>query len=570
MATYGNLFESESDEEEFQGFTEQDIADIPHRNAESDAELSGESDLSFGEDEDSESESEEVVSTWSRNLEDINLPAFEKDVGPTNTLPAEASALEFFKALGTHKSIDEPPNVPFFTKAEKNKPASRTGDKLAETIAMSVGACFAAMQNTQEFCSNYKNSKAKAKTKSRYSKSKRLSEHRMAKKEHLLAGTRMPDHCFQQDNDPKHTSKKAQEYYRQSGINWWPTPPESPDLYPIECVWNQLKYHLRRGVKPSNKEELVLHDSTNAKTVKQSKKKNKPAKERGVPTSVEKGVPPDVYPYDSDETGSCMESESDEDENSETVDKEATTTYSDDDEVECVEPENDENSETVDEEGTTTYSDDDEVECVEPENDENSETADNDDCVEDESSISIEQGIPNLFEGSTSFTLPYHIRNQVDAVMNGLITFGGSNLITMNDLQGLLGNASRPNGKWVSNFVIDEYLKLIKSASVNKDHDGNDRMGFVCQLDVGDVDLPSTWLEVLDLLKENFATSMIIRALSEVLHQKIVIITVHGEEDYVKIIEPRMTSGNLFFAHSGCHYVALKSQVLLSSMRSKK
>ncbi|KAK3711266.1 hypothetical protein QZH41_007880 [Actinostola sp. cb2023] len=69
--------------------------------------------------------------------------------------------------------------------------------------------------------------------------------------------TQMPDHRFQQDNDPKHTSKKAQEYYRQSGINWWPTPAESPDLNPIECIWNQLKYHLRRRVKPSNKEELV-------------------------------------------------------------------------------------------------------------------------------------------------------------------------------------------------------------------------------------------------------------------------------------------------------------------------
>ena len=40
--------------------------------------------------------------------------------------------------------------------------------------------------------------------------------------------SRFPDgHRFQQDNDPKHTSRLAQEFMTRSGINWWKTPPET-------------------------------------------------------------------------------------------------------------------------------------------------------------------------------------------------------------------------------------------------------------------------------------------------------------------------------------------------------
>ena len=62
---------------------------------------------------------------------------------------------------------------------------------------------------------------------------------------------------FQQDNDPKHTSIKAKSFMEEKNINQWKTPPESPDLNPIEKVWAQLKEHLCHPVKPLTQKELV-------------------------------------------------------------------------------------------------------------------------------------------------------------------------------------------------------------------------------------------------------------------------------------------------------------------------
>ena len=39
---------------------------------------------------------------------------------------------------------------------------------------------------------------------------------------------------FQQDNDPKHKSKKAQKWLQKSGLQLMEWPPQSADLNPIE------------------------------------------------------------------------------------------------------------------------------------------------------------------------------------------------------------------------------------------------------------------------------------------------------------------------------------------------
>ena len=63
-------------------------------------------------------------------------------------------------------------------------------------------------------------------------------------------------HRFQQDNDPKHTSRYAKDYIEEKGINWFKTPASSPELNPIELIWHALKYLLHIEYKPKNLSEL--------------------------------------------------------------------------------------------------------------------------------------------------------------------------------------------------------------------------------------------------------------------------------------------------------------------------
>ncbi len=59
------------------------------------------------------------------------------------------------------------------------------------------------------------------------------------------------------DNDPKHTSRHAKAFLIDLEVNWWITPPESPDANPIENLWNEMKNFMQREVKPRTKNELV-------------------------------------------------------------------------------------------------------------------------------------------------------------------------------------------------------------------------------------------------------------------------------------------------------------------------
>ena len=64
-------------------------------------------------------------------------------------------------------------------------------------------------------------------------------------------------HRLMMDQDPKHCSKSTKRFILRNDINYFESPPESPDLNPIEMVWNDLKYYLCTEVQPTTKDELV-------------------------------------------------------------------------------------------------------------------------------------------------------------------------------------------------------------------------------------------------------------------------------------------------------------------------
>ena len=53
-------------------------------------------------------------------------------------------------------------------------------------------------------------------------------------------------------------------------------------------------------------------------------------------------------------------------------------------------------------------------------------------------------------------------------------------------------------------------------------------MDFICDVDIGRVEKPSSWSDALALLKDNWANSMVVRAFAECFQRRVRIVRASG------------------------------------------
>ncbi|XGW34641.1 hypothetical protein V3C99_018542, partial [Haemonchus contortus] len=66
---------------------------------------------------------------------------------------------------------------------------------------------------------------------------------------------------FQQNNDPKHRSKLVTKWFRNSNVPLLTGPLQSPDLNPIEHLWERLEHQVK-GLRARNEHEKFLQLKT--------------------------------------------------------------------------------------------------------------------------------------------------------------------------------------------------------------------------------------------------------------------------------------------------------------------
>ena len=91
---------------------------------------------------------------------------------------------------------------------------------------------------------------------------------------------------------------------------------------------------------------------------------------------------------------------------------------------------------------------------------------------QEQMNVHIQHGLPPemftnspMFASSLAFQLPPFLAPMIDCIATGRFVFGGSQLVGKDDLKSLQGHGKTSKEKWLSNFVIDSYLELVKQAS---------------------------------------------------------------------------------------------------------